>query len=86
MVMTHPSLSPQLGIWGNLLGLRGRVVRICVREVSLTLVSFTHLTLVWLRLPMGMGAWSSFPHKISFAQPVLLMGSLWVVCDGNVSI
>ena len=50
MVMTHPSLSPQLGIWGNLLGLRGRVVRICVREVSLTLVSFTHLILVWLRL------------------------------------
>ena len=24
MVMTHPSLSPQPGIWGNLLGLRGR--------------------------------------------------------------
>ena len=46
MVMTHPSLSPQPGIWGNLLGLRGRVVRICVREVSLTLVSFTHLILV----------------------------------------
>ena len=22
MVMTHPSLSPQPGIWGNLLGLR----------------------------------------------------------------
>ena len=48
MVMTHPSLSPQpggggiWGIWGirgNLLGLRGRVVRICVREVSLTLVN-----------------------------------------------
>ena len=38
----HPSLSPQPGIWGNLLGLRGRVVIICVREVSLTLVSFTH--------------------------------------------
>ena len=30
----------------NKLGLRGRVVRICVREVSLTLVSFTHLILV----------------------------------------
>ena len=44
-VMTHPSLSPQPGIWGNLLGLRGRVVRICVREVSLTLVRFTHLIL-----------------------------------------
>ena len=29
--MTHPSLSPELGIWGNLLGLRGRVVRICVQ-------------------------------------------------------
>ena len=28
MVMTHPSLSPQPGILGNLLGLRGRVVRI----------------------------------------------------------
>ena len=27
MVMTHPSLSPQPGIWGILLGLR--VVRIC---------------------------------------------------------
>ena len=40
------SFSPQPGIWGNLLGLRGRVVRICVRVVSLTLVSFTHLILV----------------------------------------
>ena len=46
MVMTHPSLSPQPGIWGNLLGLWGRVVRICVRVVSLTLVSFTHLILI----------------------------------------
>ena len=46
MVMTHPSLSLQPGIWGKLLGLRGRVVRICVRKVSLTLVSFTHLILV----------------------------------------
>ena len=45
-IMTHPSLSPEPGIWGDLLGLRGRVVRICVREVSLTLVSFTHLILV----------------------------------------
>ena len=35
MVMTHPSLSPQPGIWGeNLLGLWGRVVRIYVREVK----------------------------------------------------
>ena len=41
-----PSLSLQPGIWGDLLGLRGRVVRICVRDVSLTLVSFTHLMLV----------------------------------------
>ena len=40
------TLSPQPGIWGNLLGLRGRVVGMCVREVSLTLVSFTHLILV----------------------------------------
>ena len=46
MVMTHPSLSPQLGgggggsgDLGNLLRLRGRVVRICVREVSQTLVN-----------------------------------------------
>ena len=46
MVMTHHSLSPQPGIWGILLGLRGRVVRICVREVSLTLVSLSHLILV----------------------------------------
>ena len=29
-----------------MLGLRGRVVRLCFREVSLTLVSFTHLILV----------------------------------------
>ena len=35
IVMTHPSLSPQPGICGNLLGLRGREVRICVRVVSL---------------------------------------------------
>ena len=46
MVITHPSLSPQPGIWGVLLGLKGRVVRLCVREVSLTLVSFTHLECV----------------------------------------
>ena len=45
-VMAHLSLSPQLGTWGILLGLRGRVVRICVREVSLTLLSYTHLILV----------------------------------------
>ena len=38
----HPSLSPQTGIWGMYCGLRGRGVRLCVREVSLTLVSFTH--------------------------------------------
>ena len=29
MVMTHPSLSPQLGIWGNLLGLWGRGENMC---------------------------------------------------------
>ena len=49
MVMTHPSLSPQPGGGGgggDLLGLWGRVVRICVRVVSLTLVSYTHLILV----------------------------------------
>ena len=46
MMMTHPSLSPPPVIFGILLGLRGRVVRMCVREVSLTLVSFTHLILV----------------------------------------
>ena len=45
MVMTHPSLSPQPGIWGNLLGLRGRVVGVCVREVVSSLVSFIHLIL-----------------------------------------
>ena len=50
MVMTHPSLSPQPGIWGKLLGLRGRMVRICVREVSLTLVSFTWYECMWLHL------------------------------------
>ena len=31
---------------GDLWGLRGRVVKICVWEVSLTLVSFTHRILV----------------------------------------
>ena len=44
------SSQPQPGIWGNLLGLRGRVVRICVRVVSLTLVSFTHLILVYMNV------------------------------------
>ena len=42
-VFSVPSLSPQPGIRGILLVLRGRGVRICVREVSLTLVHFTHL-------------------------------------------
>ena len=34
------------GDLGNLLGLRGRVVRICGREVSLTLVSFTRYIII----------------------------------------
>ena len=50
MVMTHPSLSPQPGIWGNLLGLRGRVVRICVREVSLTLVARFHSSYIGMNV------------------------------------
>ena len=38
--MTHPSLIPS-GIRGMLLGLRGTVVYVYVREVSLTLVNFS---------------------------------------------
>ena len=33
------------------------MVRICVREVSLTLVRFTHL-IMYVAPPMRMGAWS----------------------------
>ena len=47
MVMTHHSLSPQSKIWGILLRLRGRMVRrICVKEVSVWLVSYTHFILL----------------------------------------
>ena len=38
-VMTHPSLSLQLEVWGILLGSRSAVMLLCVREVSLTLVN-----------------------------------------------
>ena len=43
MVMTHTSLSPQPEIWGNLLGLRGRVVRICVRDTGKFHSSYIHM-------------------------------------------
>ena len=47
MVMTHPSLSPQPGVLGDFTGIE---VRICVREVSLTQVSFTHLILIGMNV------------------------------------
>ena len=50
MMMTHPSLSPQPGIWGSLLGLRGRVVRICVRELSLTLHGKFHSSYIGMNV------------------------------------
>ena len=59
MVMTHPSLSPQLGIWGNLLGLRGRVVIICVREVSLDTGKF-HSTYIGMN---ACGYYYSISHN-----------------------
>ena len=38
-VLNNPALTLQLGILGKLLGLMGRIVKGCVREVSLAQVS-----------------------------------------------
>ena len=47
----------QLGILGKLLGLMGRIVKGCVREVSLAQVSCI-LMYVNVALPTPVGAWS----------------------------
>ena len=48
MVMTHPSLSPQPGIWRNLLGLRGRVVRIMCQGGHITHSGKLGTRLTWM--------------------------------------
>ena len=49
--------SLQLGILGKLLGLMGRIVKGCVREVSLAQVSCI-LMYVYVAPPTTVGAWS----------------------------
>ena len=44
-VLNNPVLTLQLGILGKLLGLMGRIVKGCVREVSLAQVSCTDVCL-----------------------------------------
>ena len=56
-VLNNPALTLQLGILGKLLGLMGRIVKGCVREVSLAQVSCI-LMYVYVAPPTPMGAWS----------------------------
>ena len=58
MVMfNNPVLTLQLGILGKLLGLMGRIVKGCVREVSLAQVSCI-LMYVYVAPPTPVGTWS----------------------------
>ena len=58
MVMLSVLNNPlQLGIMGKLLGLMGRIVKGCVREVSLAQVSCI-LMYVYVALPIPVDAWS----------------------------
>ena len=56
-VLNNPALTLQLGILGKLLGLMGRIVKGCVREVSLAQVSCI-LMYVYVAPPTPVGAWS----------------------------
>ena len=56
-VLNNPVLTLQLGILGKLLGLMGRIVKRCVREVSLAQVSCI-LMYVCVAPPTPVGAWS----------------------------
>ena len=56
-VLNNPVLTLQLGILGKLLGLMGRIVKGCVREVSLAQVSCI-LMYVYVAPPTPVGAWS----------------------------
>ena len=56
-VLNNPVLTLQLGILGKLLGLMGRIVKECVREVSLAQVSCI-LMYVYIAPPTPVGAWS----------------------------
>ena len=49
----NPILTLQLGILGKLLGLMGRIVKGCVREVSLSCI----LMYVYVAPPTPVGAW-----------------------------
>ena len=55
-VLNNPALTLQLGILGKLLGLMGRIVKECVREVSLAQVSCI-LMYVYVAPPTPVGAW-----------------------------
>ena len=56
-VLNNPDLTLQLGILGKLLGLMGRIVKGCVREVSLAQVSCI-LMYTYVALPTPVGVWS----------------------------
>ena len=56
-VLNNPVLTLQLGILGKLLGLMGRIVKGCVREVSLAQVSCI-LMYVYVAPHTPVGAWS----------------------------
>ena len=54
-VLNNPVLTLQLGILGKLLGLMGRIVKGCVREVSLAQISCI-LMYVYVAPPTPVGA------------------------------
>ena len=56
-VLNNLVLTLQLGILGKLLGLMGRIVKGCVREVSLAQVSCIRMY-VYVAPPTPVGAWS----------------------------
>ena len=55
-VLNNPALTFQLGILGKLLGLMGRIVKGCVREVSLAQDTLMY---VYVAPPTQVGVWWS---------------------------
>ena len=67
------SLRMQLGILGKLLGLMGRIVKGCIREVSLAQVSCI-LMYVYVAPPTPVGAWSM---ALGYSSAYIIKTSMW---------
>ena len=75
-VLNNPVLTLQLGILGKLLGLMGRLVKGCVREVSLAQVSCI-LMYVYVAPPTPVGAWSM---ALGLWQRYIIVVVRYVLC------